>query len=245
MKEIFWRTVADYNGATWVAQLLFVVLGAVMTLVACLRPSKGASQAMKLYFAVLYLWISVAYFGIYCSERSYSGVMSVFWAVLAVVWLWDFLRGYTLPEPSRKHRALAVVLMLMPLAYPAISMARGMEFPQVVTPVMPCSVVVFTIGYMLMFSLKPNIFLLLLLCHWSLIGISKVSYYDLPEDYVLMTASVPALYCFFRERFLEGGKSAATKPSAGVLHLMLLLLCTLLAGGLLVSMVLGAGCEEF
>lgn len=238
MKEIFWRTVADYNEATWIAQLLFVAVGAVMVLVACLRPSKVASGAMKVYFAVLYLWISVAYFGIWCSERSYNGVMSVFWGVLAAVWVWDLLRGYTMPEPSRKYRVLAVVLMLMPLAYPAISMARGMEFPQVVTPVMPCSVVVFSIGYMLMFLLKPNIFLLLLLCHWSLIGISKVSYYDLPEDYVLMTASVPALYCFFRERFLSGDMSAATKPSARVLHLMLVLLCVMLAGGLLVSLVL-------
>lgn len=50
------------------------------------------------------------------------------------------------------------------------------------SPVMPCSVVVFTIGLLLLFARKVNMFLVLFLCHWSLIGLSKTYFFRIPED---------------------------------------------------------------
>lgn len=55
----------------------------------------------------------------------------------------------------------------------------------VTTPVMPCSVAVFTIGLMLAFSERINIVLAMFLCHWALIGLSKVYFFGIPEDYLL------------------------------------------------------------
>ena len=80
---------------------------------------------------------------------------------------------YTTFERTHKYNLLSYVLLAMPFIYPLVSLARGLSFPEMTSPVMPCSVVVFTIGLLLLFAQKVNMFLVLFLCHWSLIGLSK------------------------------------------------------------------------
>lgn len=98
---------------------------------------------------------------------------------MAVIWIWDTVTGYTTLERSRKYDVLAYILLAMPFVYPLLSLARGLTFPGITSPVMPCSVVVFTIGLLLLFARKVNMFLVLFLCHWSLIGLSK-TYFSYP-----------------------------------------------------------------
>ena len=111
---------------------------------------------MKIYLIAVYLWISVIYYYIYCAERSYNEVMALFWAIMAILWGWDALSGYTTFERTRKYDWLAYFLFAMPFIYPLISMARGLTFPEITSPIMPCSVVVFTIGLLLFFSKNIN-----------------------------------------------------------------------------------------
>ena len=173
---------------------------------------------------VVYLWISVIYYYIYCAERSYNEVMALFWAIMAILWGWDALSGYTTFERTRKYDWLAYFLFAMPFIYPLISMARGLTFPEITSPVMPCSVVVFTIGLLLFFSKNINMFIVLFLTHWSLIGLSKTYYFNIPEDFLLASASVPALYLFFKEYFANN-LHTGSKPNAKYVNLLLILVC--------------------
>ena len=118
----------------------------------------------------------------HCEERSYNGVMAMFWGVMAIIWIWDTITGYTTFERTHKYDLLSYVLLAMPFIYPMVSLARGLSFPEMTSPVMPCSVVVFTIGLLLLFAHKVNMFLVLFLCHWSLIGLSKTYFFQIPED---------------------------------------------------------------
>jgi hypothetical protein len=59
-----------------------------------------------------------------------------------------------------------------------------MDFPMMTSPVMPCSVAVFTIGLLLAFSQRVNLFLILFLCHWALIGFTKTYFFQIPEDFL-------------------------------------------------------------
>ena len=169
----FWKTIAEYNSATWMYQIIIVLIGVFITLMLLRNPQRWVKIGMKIYFIATYTWISVVYYHIYCSERSYNNVLSIFWAILAIAWLWDLLAGYTQLERNPKYNVLGYLLVLMPFIYPVFSMARGLSFPGITSPVMPCSVVTFTIGLLLLFSRKSNLFIILLLCHWSLIGLSK------------------------------------------------------------------------
>ncbi len=139
------------------------------------------------------------------------------------IWIYDLLVKHASLERTGQHNAFAVLLLAMPLIYPLCSLALGHEFPMMTSPVMPCSVAVFTIGLMLAFSEQVNIVLAMFLCHWALIGLSKVYFFGIPEDYLLACSTVPALYIFFRE-YVRSNADRPTKPSAHVLDALLIAL---------------------
>ena len=163
--ELFWQTIADYNTMTWPVQALIVLAAVVLTARLYLRPTHRVKTAMKCFLAFLNAWIAVAYYLVSCDARAYSGVMAFFWGVMAAVWIYDAVVGYTTFERTYKHDKFAFALYLMPFLYPLISHLRGLDFPMTTSPVMPCTVAIFTIGLMLSFSKRINLFVVLFLCH--------------------------------------------------------------------------------
>lgn len=67
-------------------------------------------------------------------------------------------------------------------------------------------------------------FIVLFLCHWSLIGLTKIYFFDIPEDYLLVAASVPAIYLFFKQYFLSD-LNKPTKPNARIINGLLIGVC--------------------
>lgn len=227
--ETFWNTIADYNAATWPAQLLLVGIGAVLTLLLYKRPSPAVRTAMKIYMAVLNFWIAGVYYLVWCRPREYHDLLALFWAIMGCIWLYDLAVKHASLERTGHHTIFARVLFVMPLVYPLCSLALGREFPMITSPVMPCSVAVFTVGLMLAFSERVNIVLAMFLCHWALIGLSKVYFFGIPEDYLLACSVVPALYLFFRE-YIRSLANQPAKPSPRVLNGLLGLLCAIIGG---------------
>ena len=183
---------------------------------------------MKLYLIFINAWVAVVYYHIYCDPRSYSNGLALFWGIMCFFWIYDLIVDYTPFELNHKHKKLAVLLCFLPLAYPLFSVARGMDFPMMTSPVMPCSVAVFTIGLLLAFSQRVNLFLILFLCHWALIGFTKTYFFQIPEDFLLASATIPGLYLFFREYFLNN-LHADTKPKAKYINWLLITVCVGLA----------------
>lgn len=227
--ETFWKTIADYNAATWPAQLLLTGIGAVLTLLLYKRPSRGVRTAMKIYMAVLNFWIAGVYYLVWCKPREYHDLLALFWAIMGCIWLYDLTVKHASLERTGHHTFIARLLFVMPLVYPLVSLALGRSFPMITSPVMPCSVAVFTVALMLAFSERVNIVLAMFLCHWALIGLSKVYFFGIPEDYLLACSVVPALYLFFRE-YIRSAANHASKPSPRVLNALLIILYTIIGG---------------
>ena len=190
---------------------------------------------MKIYMVFLNGWISIVYYMVYCGARGHNHILATFWGVIALIWLWDLFTDYTPFERNPKYKALVGVLYAMPFLYPLLSWARGMEFPMMTTTVMPCSVAVFTIGLLLAFSRRVNLLVILFLCHWALIAFSKVYIYKIPEDLLLASATVPAIYLFFKNYF-EQNLHKETKPRARFMNWFLIFICVIV--GRLLSMTL-------
>lgn len=224
--EIFWQTIAAYNSATWIWQAVIILAGIAATAALVLRPNPATKIIMKLYMVILYLWIAIVYYGIWCAPRNYSNIMIIMWSVMALAWVWDAANGQTPFEKDKRYSVLAYIMLFMPFVYPMLSIARGMTFPTMTSPVMPCSVVTFTIGLMLLHSRKANLFIVLLLCHWAFIGLSKTYLYGIPEDFLMAAISIPAVYIFLKDRFIPSAKEN-TKPSPAILKglLMTVSLC--------------------
>lgn len=225
--EIFWNTIAAYNAATWPAQIGFTVVAALLLVLLYFRPSPLVRIAMKLFMAVVNFWIAGVYYMIYCGPREFHGMLALFWAIMGGIWVYDLLVKHASLERTGQHNAFALLLLAMPLIYPFCSLALGREFPMMTMPVMSCSVAVFTIGLMLAFSERVNIVLAMFLCHWALIGLSKVYFFGIPEDYLLACSIVPALYLFFRE-YIRDNAGRPTKPSPRVLNALLAVMCLII-----------------
>ncbi|HJD93249.1 MULTISPECIES: DUF6064 family protein [Bacteroides] len=222
--DIFWTTIANYNSETWLYQVIILLIGFILTTLLIKKPSKKMDIAMKLYLAGVFTWISLVYYDHYCAPRGYSNILTFFWILIAGTWVWDAIRGYTTFAKNEKYNTLGYLLMIMPFIYPLLSMARGLTFPAMTSPLLPCSVTTFTIGLLLLRSQKVNMFIVLFLCHWSLIGLTKTYFYNIPEDFLLVAASIPAIYLFFKEYFLQD-LHKDTKPNAKYINLLLMAVC--------------------
>lgn len=222
--EIFWNTIAAYNAATWPAQLLLTLAGFVLTLLLYFRPTRSVRIAMKLYMALVNFWIAGVYFLVYCEPREYHDMQAIFWAIMGCIWIYDLAVKHASLARTGHHTLFALLLFAMPLIYPLCSLLLGRTFPMMTTPVMPCSVAVFTIALMLAFSERVNVVLAMFLFHWALVGLSKVYFFGIPEDYLLACSVIPALYLFLGE-YIESCTSKPSKPSPRVLKALLGVLC--------------------
>ncbi len=195
--ETFWNTIASYNAATWPAQLALTLAAVVLTLLLYFRPSPAVRIAMKVFMALLNFWIAGVYYLVCCEPREHHDLLALFWAIMGCIWVYDLAVGHASLQRTGNHKAFAALLFAMPLVYPLFSLLLGRTFPMITSPVMPCSVAVFTIGLMLAFSERVNIVLAMFLCHWALIGLSKVYFFrhsgGLPAGMQHRPGAVPLL----------------------------------------------------
>ena len=112
--EIFWNTIAQYNEGTWAIQLAITLAGILLTALLYLRPVPKIKCAMKAYMVFLNGWIAGVYYMTYGGMRSYHYILAIFWGILAIIWLWDLVTGYTTFERNNKHRYLVALLYAMP-----------------------------------------------------------------------------------------------------------------------------------
>ena len=133
MEEIFWNSIADYNAATWPWQIALMSIAAVLTLILRFRPAPWAKTAMKIYMVAVSLWIAFVYYMAYGSVRDYSNVMTIFWCLIALSWLYDLATGFSTFQRSGKSEVWGIIMLVLPLAYPFISISRGLVFPQITT----------------------------------------------------------------------------------------------------------------
>ena len=234
--NIFWETIAQYNAGTWIYQLIITLVGLWLTYSLFHHPTPAKKKGMKLYLIFINAWVAVVYYHIYCDPRSYSNALALFWGIMCFFWIYDLIVDYTPFELNHKHKKLAVLLCFLPLAYPLFSVARGMDFPMMTSPVMLCSVAVFTIGLLLAFSQRVNLFLILFLCHWALIGFTKTYFFQIPEDFLLASSAVPGLYLFFKE-YIAANLHTATHLKARLVNITLLVVCGAISLLFMISMV--------
>lgn len=222
--EIFWKTIGIYNSSTWIYQALIILVGAVLTVLLYRRPTKAVKKAMKLFMFFLNLWIAVVYYMIYCSERKFYYIFALFWGLIACMWLYDLFKGNYDFNRSYKYDKISYILYVLPFIYPLISLWRGLHFPEMTSPVMPCTVTIFTIGILMSFLKKINLFLVLFLFHWALLSISKIYMYGIPEDILLTLCTIPVLFLYFKES-LNSLSIVDSKPGIRSINLLLLSTC--------------------
>lgn len=190
---------------------------------------------MKLYLIFLNVWIASVYYMIYCEPRSYNSALAGFWGIMAIFWIYDLKVNYTPFDRTHKHTALAVLLCMLPLAYPLFSIIRGMSFPMMTSPVMPCSVAVSPSDCCWHFQTSQY-----LSRHVSLpLGTDRFHQnllFHIPEDFLLASSAVPGLYLFFKE-YTASHLHTSTLFRARMINLALIIACGAIGVLFMISMV--------
>ena len=192
--EVFWKSIAAYNEATWIWQLCFIIAAAVLTCFLWFRPGKRIVLAVKALMVAESLWIAFVYYLDFCSTRDYSGVLTIFWCMVAAAWVYDMVTKFSTFEKSGKYRWWGLVMLLLPLLYPVISLLRGMTFPEMTTPMLPSGVALYMLGMLMTFNSKINFFAFIFIVHWAIISISKIVIFNIPEDALQSPASRPCIF---------------------------------------------------
>ena len=112
--------------------------------------------------------------------------------------------------PTASHSNRGNIVCVHISFFPVVSIARGPEFPQIATPVLPSAVALYMLGMLMTFNSKINFFAFILILHWAVIAVSKVEIFDIPEDLLLAAACVPAAVIFLTRALKSAGQD--TKP---------------------------------
>lgn len=195
--EVFWNSIAEYNAATWPYQLGFIAVATVLTLILWFRPCTWAKIATKVFMVLESLWIAFVYYMKFGSARDHSNVMTIFWCLVAAAWIYDLATHFSSFQKSGKNRPWGVIMILLPLVYPVISLLRGMTFPEMTTPMLPSAVALYMLGMLMAFDRKINFFAFIFIVHWSVLSMTKLVMFRIPEDILLAVACLPAMYIFF------------------------------------------------
>ena len=233
--EVFWKSIAAYNEATWIWQLCFIIAAAVLTCFLWFRPGKRIVLAVKALMVAESLWIAFVYYLDFCSTRDYSGVLTIFWCMVAAAWVYDMVTKFSTFEKSGKYRWWGLVMLLLPLLYPVISLLRGMTFPEMTTPMLPSGVALYMLGMLMTFNSKINFFAFIFIVHWAIISISKIVIFNIPEDALLAIACLPAMYIFLSDAVDR--TPSPSKPSAKTVKILVFTITVLIGATMVIAYV--------
>lgn len=233
--EVFWKSIAAYNEATWIWQLCFIAAAIVLTCFLWFRPGKRIVLAVKALMVAESLWIAFVYYLDFCSTRDYSGVLTIFWCMVAAAWVYDMVTKFSTFEKSGKYRWWGLVMLLLPLLYPVISLLRGMTFPEMTTPMLPSGVALYMLGMLMTFNGKINFFAFIFILHWAIISISKIVIFNIPEDALLAIACLPAMYIFLSDAVDR--TPSPSKPSAKAVKILVFTITVLIGATMVIAYV--------
>lgn len=193
----FWESIGSYNTSLWWAQIIWIIASIVMIWLLWHKDTHRNRRILRSFMAVTCFWIGIIYYAIFAQCRDYNELASIVWCFMGIIWLIDAVNPKTCVIKPDKVNRFALLLLFAPIVYPFISLALGRTWPLMTTPLMPFSVAVFMLGLMLAFKDKVNLVLLMLLCQWMLVGIIKARSFGIPEVYILVVFTLPALWTFF------------------------------------------------
>lgn len=200
----FWQVIGNYNQSTIVIQFVLLILLVVSIVISILSDRKYLCKVM---LGILHLHLAIVYFAVYGTEPVQKYFALPLFLACGLLFLYDGLRNKT--EKMKKPDAIACVLGGLYILYPIISMLFGAEFPQMVTYIMPCPVVVVSIVVYSCYQDKNRI-LLLLLTIWGLTGVKSVVFH-VYEDTILLFAGLYGLDLMIEETKNRGEMTGINK----------------------------------
>lgn len=190
LSKIFIGTIANYNSNTWKFQIIFYLVGIVLTVLIYKKPLDSVKRMMKLYLGICYLWISVVFFLCYGSSQFHKELTSAYFGLISVLFFIDIFTNKILLERNRRYDKGVIAIYVMFVLYPAVGFMLGRHFPEISMWLMPCPLTVFAIALLTSFMTTKNTWMYILLLLWALPGLPKSFMFNIQEDLILGLAGI-------------------------------------------------------
>ena len=188
----FFEVFARYNEQVWPAQILLNLLALAAVLVAWRW--RGASRAVAVMLAALWLWAGVVYHWIFF--RQVNPAASVFAVgfvlqALLILWLGTIRTRLVFAYPSGMAGAAGWMLVGFALViYPVLGYLFGHHYPSAPTFGAPCPLTIFTFG-LLLWAARPVPWAVLIVpVVWALVGTSAALTFGVWQDLGLPVAAL-------------------------------------------------------
>lgn len=197
--EQFFGVFRLYNGTVWPAQL-FLLLLAVLALMAIALRRPWSGVAVSAILAVLWVWLGAVYhlaFFARINPVAYGfGALSIAGGLL-FAWHGVVQRRIGFVFARSVRTVVGVVLLAFALVvYPVWSTLAGHAYPELPTFGLPCPTTLFTIGVLALASGPGLRAVLVVPILWSLVGGQAAFLLDVKPDWGLLLAGAAAVGLF-------------------------------------------------
>lgn len=190
--QVFWNVIGEYNRNTILVQGILLVLAVIAV---TLSYTNKAAWAAKLMLGIVNLFIGIVFFGCYGTEPIQKYFALPLYLICGFLFLFECWHNQN--DILERPNFFQIILLVLYGFYPLISFALGNQFPQMVTHIMPCPVVSFSIAVYAGYKRK-NKLLLLGLAVWGLTGIKSVLFAAY-EDIILLICGIYEVYLLVKE----------------------------------------------
>jgi hypothetical protein len=183
-----------YNLAIWPLQVVVYVAAAALVLLALLRPSRIAGQALSALLAFCWVLMGAGYhLGFFRAVSPVALPAGILFVLAGLGFASASARGRLSFGWRRDGWAVvgSVLILYAMVGYPLLGLAVGHHYPSSpVFGVAPCPTTIFTFGVLLLSSAPVPGWLLVVPAAWSLFGASAAVLLGVTEDLALPVAGV-------------------------------------------------------
>jgi hypothetical protein len=193
-KAEFLETFAEYNRAFWPVVILLWLATATLLLHSVRAHLLGErNRELNALLAVHWIWSSLIYHGVFFARINPAArLFAVLFLIEGCFFIWfGVVKGrlhYSM-ELSGIRGAAGVALVLYAIAYPALALLSGLQYPSVPLFAVPCPTTIVTAGLLLACVPRPPILIFVIPTIWCLIGTSAAFLLGIPADWALAIAA--------------------------------------------------------
>ena len=188
--DAFLDVFAAYNGMAWPAVIVLWVVTAWLFARASTR--RITQRPLLALMALHWAWSGIAYhWGFFQRINPAAWLFGALFVVQAVVFLWLATRPAASAPPATAtgRRLLGSGLVIYGLAYPAIGLAFGLDYPRMPVFAVPCPTTLVTAGLLILSSDLPR-FVNVIPALWAVVGSSAAFALGIRADLALVVAAI-------------------------------------------------------
>jgi hypothetical protein len=205
--EEWWSIIEAYGARIWPAQIVFYIVGILLTGWLLLKPGHIQNWFIKLYLSIALAWNGIVFFLILAKDITGEGygnyLFGSLFIIVSVLFAVDLFRKkmqFSLPAAGWQKAALLALLLLV-FCYPVFGIALGHHFASLIIPgTFPCPTT--ALGLLVLTTALPRVdkiaYILLLLWAIPFPPFIQIPKYGVYEDAIMFASGIYSLILLLR-----------------------------------------------